>query len=259
MNKYASVILLVISFHFISAQTPDHIPCATAKIIQPQSVSDAYIQIVYETGEAKKIMLESYSSFNERQKGGKSIAATDLDNQIAITAFLNDMAKNGYVLNHMEYAISHNGAQNTYLIFDSHKTILLDSNIEGLTSNDILKYLKNGEIGTNRFVFKEVVFFSASAKIKEESKIYINQLSTILKNYNVNLLIEGHTDNTGNSVANKQLSKARAIAIKEYLRGRGVDGNKIISAGIGGDNPIEDNSTPKGRAMNRRIELVINP
>jgi OOP family OmpA-OmpF porin len=71
----------------------------------------------------------------------------------------------------------------------------------------------------------------------------------------IQLEVSGYTDNTGNADSNLALSQARADAVKAYLVGKGVASDRIRSKGYGADNPVADNKTAKGRAMNRRVEI----
>lgn len=69
--------------------------------------------------------------------------------------------------------------------------------------------------------------------------------------------ITGHTDNVGKDDYNQQLSLRRAEAVRNYLIGIGSDASKLEAAGMGANNPIADNSTPEGRAQNRRVEVEV--
>lgn len=67
----------------------------------------------------------------------------------------------------------------------------------------------------------------------------------------------GYTDSTGPASVNQTLSVNRAQAVTNYLAGRGVPGANLSIEGRGPSNPIADNNTPEGRAMNRRVELFL--
>jgi len=103
--------------------------------------------------------------------------------------------------------------------------------------------------GINFAVDKAVLELGAEDMIKEFVKLM--QLYPELK-----IEIQGHTDNTGSAQHNLQLSNKRAEAVKQYMLLFGVDPSRTISKGYGMTQPIEDNSTEKGRAKNRRVELV---
>ena len=72
------------------------------------------------------------------------------------------------------------------------------------------------------------------------------------------LKIEGHTDNQGNAENNRTLSKQRAQAVVNWLSERGIPRDRMTSAGFGPDQTLAPNTTPEGRAKNRRVEIAAN-
>ena len=74
---------------------------------------------------------------------------------------------------------------------------------------------------------------------------------------NTNFLIEGHTDSSGPKAFNKKLSLERAENVKSHLVSKGVEGERLSTAGFGEDNPKESNNTRKGRIANRRVEFKV--
>ena len=72
------------------------------------------------------------------------------------------------------------------------------------------------------------------------------------------LVVEGHTDSTGSEVHNQHLSQRRAEAVRAYLVANGtLPMEKIIAVGYGSKRPLASNKTPEGRAINRRIDVII--
>jgi outer membrane protein OmpA-like peptidoglycan-associated protein len=69
--------------------------------------------------------------------------------------------------------------------------------------------------------------------------------------------IEGHTDNTGTTDANVELSGQRAATIKKALIERGIPKERLLAVGFGEKKPIADNATDAGRAQNQRIEFRV--
>ncbi len=69
--------------------------------------------------------------------------------------------------------------------------------------------------------------------------------------------VEGHTDNTGTAKHNKTLSAARAASVVQWLIKHGIDKARLSSVGYGQERPIGDNTTPEGKAANRRVEFHI--
>jgi len=72
------------------------------------------------------------------------------------------------------------------------------------------------------------------------------------------LVIEGYTDSVGTSDYNRQLSGARAEAVRAYLVSRGVPPEQVVAVAKGEEAPVAPNTTPEGRANNRRVEIVIS-
>ena len=75
----------------------------------------------------------------------------------------------------------------------------------------------------------------------------------------VNVLIIGHTDNVGNEEHNLSLSNARALAVKDFLIEHGIKRDRLSHVGRGSSEPIADNDSEEGRAINRRVEFLLLP
>ncbi|RBP25041.1 OOP family OmpA-OmpF porin [Marinobacter pelagius] len=88
----------------------------------------------------------------------------------------------------------------------------------------------------------------------------IGELAKILRQYpNSTILLEGHTDSTGSSSYNQQLSKSRADAVMKVLVERfEIDVDRITTSGMGESQPIASNKTAEGRAQNRRVEAIVS-
>ncbi len=103
----------------------------------------------------------------------------------------------------------------------------------------------------------EVNFDNDSSVIKPESATELDRALGLLRNDPVvRGRIEGHTDSVGSDAYNQKLSQRRADAVREYFVARGIDTARLNAVGLGEGNPIADNSTPEGRAENRRVLLV---
>ncbi|MFZ0135061.1 MAG: OmpA family protein [Desulfobacterales bacterium] len=74
------------------------------------------------------------------------------------------------------------------------------------------------------------------------------------------VIVEGHTDSTGSTEVNEQLSQERATAVKEYLVANNIlPGSSVMAVGYGSSRPLMSNETAEGRAVNRRIDVIITP
>lgn len=100
-------------------------------------------------------------------------------------------------------------------------------------------------------------FDTGKATIRPDSKPIIDQIVQMMKsNADLELGVEGHTDNVGDAKSNQTLSENRANAVVAAIVAQGIDAKRLSTAGHGQDKPIADNSSEEGRAKNRRVELV---
>jgi len=106
------------------------------------------------------------------------------------------------------------------------------------------------------WVLGNIHFNSDSWSIREEMYPFLDEIVAILEN-NPNLWMEvqGHTDYTGTSFHNYELSKNRAKAVMNYLIRKGISSDRLTSTGYGSTRPVESNKSESGKALNRRVEL----
>ena len=102
-------------------------------------------------------------------------------------------------------------------------------------------------------------FDPGRADIKDAHVPLLQKVESILKLYpGASCVVEGHTDGSGEGVANQQLSEKRAFALMQYFRqDLSIPADRIKAIGYGADKPIAPNTTPQGRAKNRRIDILI--
>jgi outer membrane protein OmpA-like peptidoglycan-associated protein len=107
----------------------------------------------------------------------------------------------------------------------------------------------------------DVLFDLGQATLRPEARERLSRLSGVLLAYPgpYSLEFEGHTDSTGSDELNNRLSDARASAVRDYVIGAGVRGDRVVGTrGFGKANPVASNDTADGRQRNRRVEIVIN-
>jgi len=113
-------------------------------------------------------------------------------------------------------------------------------------------------IPKDNWVLVGVNFDFNKASLRPESvPILDNTVEILLKNPEVKVEIQGHTDNIGLEKHNQKLSLQRAEAVRNFLIAKGVANNRLTAVGFGKIRPIADNNTEQGRAFNRRIELKV--
>jgi len=113
------------------------------------------------------------------------------------------------------------------------------------------------ETGT-QFRINNIFFETGKWDLLDDSFSELNRLAEFLiKNSNMVISITGHTDNIGNDRDNLELSKKRALSVKNYLLSKGIDEVRIKSKGLGESKPISSNLDDEGRQKNRRVEFEI--
>lgn len=112
--------------------------------------------------------------------------------------------------------------------------------------------------GMDNMVLVGVNFEFNSTKLQPEAyPIVFHATQVLLSNPDMNVEIQGHTDNIGSEKYNQSLSEKRAQTVKNYLVSKGVDASRLTVVGYGETKPMADNKTADGRAMNRRIEFKV--
>ena len=106
-------------------------------------------------------------------------------------------------------------------------------------------------------ISRPVLFETGSDKLTGESTAALEIIKQYLtdKSYISTLRVECHDDNTGNEAAKQLLTEKRAFAVCKKLVEMGVDCKRLIAVGFGSTKPVADNSTPEGKAQNRRVSF----
>ena len=112
------------------------------------------------------------------------------------------------------------------------------------------------EEGKTTIVLEGVTFNTGSAVLTDAAKAVLDKMAETLNGApDVNVEVQGHTDNTGSAAVNTRLSGARAESVRAYLVSKGVAAARLTAKGYGPTVPVADNATAAGRAQNRRVEL----
>ncbi len=120
------------------------------------------------------------------------------------------------------------------------------------------KPVKSEYSAGQRWVLVGVNFDFNSARLQSEAyPVLFHAVQVLLQNPDMKIEIQGYTDNIGSEKGNKTISLKRAIAVKNYLVARGISAGRVTTVGYGESNPVADNKTAQGRAMNRRIEFKV--
>lgn len=108
-----------------------------------------------------------------------------------------------------------------------------------------------------RIIASGIRFDVNKATLRPESMGIINSIVQIMNDHpEIRISVEGHTDSDGDEAFNQKLSEQRAETVVRTLVQMGIDGGRLSSKGWGESKPLSDNSTPEGKANNRRVEFV---
>ncbi|HDR52234.1 MAG TPA: OmpA family protein, partial [Mariniphaga anaerophila] len=114
------------------------------------------------------------------------------------------------------------------------------------------RFLQDGKIIANG-----IRFDVNKATLRPESMGIINEIADLMqKNPDIKFSVEGHTDSDGDDALNQTLSEQRAATVVSTLTKMGIDASRMTSKGWGESQPLDTNSTPEGKANNRRVEFV---
>jgi len=104
----------------------------------------------------------------------------------------------------------------------------------------------------------DMLFETGNAQLTGNAFANLGKLSNFLNKYpERSLVIEGHTDSVGSESSNQSLSQRRADSVRQYLLQQGVAANRLTAVGKGESYPVASNDSTSGRALNRRVEVII--
>jgi type IX secretion system PorP/SprF family membrane protein len=113
------------------------------------------------------------------------------------------------------------------------------------------------EVGASVIV-EDLLFKTGKTELDERSYRILDQLVDFMKqNPTIKIELQGHTDSDGTPSANQKLSEGRAKSAMDYMINKGINAQRMTAKGYGQTQPIDSNSTPEGKAKNRRVELKI--
>ncbi|WP_299557470.1 OmpA family protein [Seonamhaeicola sp.] len=118
--------------------------------------------------------------------------------------------------------------------------------------------LRSQLLDNGKYATTGILFNSGSDQIKPESYGVLKQIANALKEAStININIIGHTDTDGHEEENLLLSRQRASSVKHVLTTQfGIDEDRLQTEGKGESEPVAENTTPEGKALNRRVEFI---
>ena len=170
------------------------------------------------------------------------------------------------------------GVMTAVLIGGDRKKLLIGAGIGALVGGAVGKYMDNEEdklrmqlqstgvsvtrSGDNIILNMpgNVTFASGSSNISADFYRVLDSVALVLNEFEKTYIdVTGHTDNTGSASMNQQLSVARANSVARYLQSQQVVAQRFVTNGVGFSRPMASNDTPEGRALNRRVEIILTP
>ncbi len=161
---------------------------------------------------------------------------------------------------------------------DRRKRALIGAGIGGLAGAGVGAYMDQQEAklrqklaGTGVSVTRQgdnivlnmpgnITFKTGSSDLNADFYKVLDGVGMVVDEYEKTLIVvEGHTDNVGSDESNQTLSERRASTVGQYIAGRGINGQRVLTAGFGESRPIASNDSDAGRSQNRRVEVRLEP
>ncbi|MEO6730662.1 MAG: OmpA family protein [Ferruginibacter sp.] len=195
--------------------------------------------------------------FDAKTKAGlpSSVELTDINSRQLISKVQTDEEGNYLTTLPVGKQYVFNVNRKGYLFFSENYN-LNDKSIDSVFTKDIpLQPIEAGAV----VVLKNIFFDTKKTELKDESIVELNKVIQLMnENPKLKILISGHTDNVGKPQDNLILSHGRAQSVMNYiLASKQIGRDRIQSKGLGATQPIADNTTEQGKALNRRTELSV--
>ena len=238
--------LLAASVALAACSTPPNANLEQARVNYSALQADPQASKVaaLETKEASDYMDKADNAFREREDTAKVDQLAYLTNQRV------EVAKQTIALRTAEAELKNASAKRAQARLDAR-----DTQIKQLQASLNAKQTDRGTLVT----FGDVLFATDKAELKSSGLVNVNTLARYLEqNPDRKVIIEGYTDSRGDAQENLELSQARAQAVADVLVDLGIDAQRIEVQGHGASFPVTENASAKGRAQNRRVEIVFS-
>jgi outer membrane protein OmpA-like peptidoglycan-associated protein len=132
-------------------------------------------------------------------------------------------------------------------------------NLDGISGNLIVSRAPDGSRVAVLVFQSDVLFATGSAELASPEN-FDNVIRFAAENFpGSTVQVRGHTDSVGDPASNQALSEQRAAAVQTYLQANGTDAPEITAVGFGETQPMALEDTEEGKALNRRVEVVLRP
>ncbi len=192
-----------------------------------------------------------------KQKSVSEQVAIDFVNTKSANASLTkDLQKNQSDLKIGESKLSKTESERADLARDKRLNDELEASRASFAAADAETFIQGGKLVIR---MKNLDFPIGKSDLPGKSLPALAKVKNVITDLNSkDVVVEGHTDSTGSGAMNKELSQNRASAVATYFK-TDIQGLNVDSKGYGADKPIANNKTKKGRAQNRRVDVVITP
>jgi outer membrane protein OmpA-like peptidoglycan-associated protein len=132
--------------------------------------------------------------------------------------------------------------------------------MQELRANPFLSVTEHGNGDVLIQIRSAGAYRRGKASFSEEQGKVLGEIATAVRSRDaLRVKLIGHTDSAGSAEGNLRLSTERAEAVRELFVSAGVDATRIEAVGVGADEPIAPNTSAEGRAVNRRVDVLIVP
>ena len=161
-----------------------------------------------------------------------------------------------------KFAVVMNVEKNDYILEIEKEDAPFEARVftkkDTISSISKMEYKPKEMLIGEEYVINDIHYETNSSDFDDASAIMLTAFASYLNEHpNVSVVIQGHTDNVGDDLANYALSADRAFTVKLFLESQGVTSRRIDFKGMGEKDPIASNETEKGRALNRRTTFKV--
>jgi OmpA-OmpF porin, OOP family len=237
---------------------------ANAETMIASNVSEpqAYNESVIKANKDAKLLDDVMKKMDEMGEGtSEKVALTlvDQDRKIGkLSDNISDLKINLFEKNELNSEISQELNQKSTQLKDASSQVQFQKAMDKMRrnfSNDEAAVYQQGQNLIIRL--KKINFAVGSSKLPTESMDLLSKVRSIVSKLDAEqVVVEGHTDSTGSDALNQKISSGRAESVAKYLSSTTPD-VEIRSVGYGETKPLETNNTKKGRALNRRVDIVV--
>lgn len=227
-----------------------HMPSVRQAVASVGWLTDAMEVIIGAPGTPEDVALRIVKQNRELEKLAKNVGTLQQD----LESTKSNLKSTQSTLMETEGALAEQNRELANASTQVRYQLAIDEAVRKFSDDEASVYQQGDKL---IFRLKKINFPSGTANIPANSKPLLAKVDEIIRSLGAKLVaVEGHTDSVGSRDLNKKLSTDRAISVANYLASL-AGGYQIGYIGYGEDRPIATNETREGRAINRRVDLVV--